>query len=162
MNLRKKLIRLAHAKPELRDHLLPLLKSAEENLRPHQESIYNYLNDGDYYLYPKSGGEMDKGTYDRRSNTVKFHVYFTVENTEGYQQALDNYGNTHSYDKNYTEWANNFDGMTEVSQGSSREVVRAIEDHHLYRSIYEIKLISSIDIDQNLGIGDAHIFVGLK
>ena len=52
--------------------------------------------------------------------------------------------------------------MTEVSQGSSREVVRAIEDHHLYRSIYEIKLISSIDIDQNLGIGDAHIFVGLK
>ena len=48
MNLRKKLIRLAHAKPVLREHILPLLKTAGPNLLKDFRLSQNYAPDSVY------------------------------------------------------------------------------------------------------------------
>ena len=46
MSLRSKLVRLAHVKPELRPHLLPLLKTANETIQVwHRDSprVYRFV-----------------------------------------------------------------------------------------------------------------------
>lgn len=156
MSLRNKIIRLAHAKPELREHLLPLVtKTATSFDDGRHEEIYDQLNEGET-LYPPAGGEMDTGEYDRRSDTFRFTIYFAVESSSYYQQAESEYYSNKS-NRNYSSFANNFANFATVKRGTAREIKRLLEQEYL--DGYEVVKVSHIDIYDDQGYGDCVVYI---
>lgn len=156
-SLRSKVIRLAHAKPELRKHLLPLVTktAARFHDEKHEEIYYSLLN-GDELLYPPAGGEMDDGDYDRRSDSYSFTIYFAVESSSYYQEALNEYKND-KLNRSYSSFRNNFTNFATVKRGTAREVKQLLERNYL--DGYEVVKVDHIDIYDSQGYGDCIVYI---
>ena len=156
MSLRNKIIRLAHSKPELRKHLLPLVtKTAAWFFDGRHEEIYNLLNSGET-LYPPAGGEMDIGDYDRRSDSFRFTIYFAVESTSYYQEAETEYYSNRS-NRNYSSFANNFSNFAKVKRGTKREIKQLLEQDYL--DGYEVVNVTHLSVYDDQGYGDCTVYI---
>lgn len=123
-NLRSKLIRLAHSKPKLRGHLLPLLKSAMEHST--EEELKTYLKDhpnADPKNHtvkktdkPSGGGkpgENAKGGKVKKNDDGSFNVELPKEfDDEMYQatRSRDTKGQEESLNKMYN-WVSKKTGI---------------------------------------------------
>ena len=81
-NLRSKLVRLAHANPELRKDLLPLIRSAMEHSSP--EALKKYLRDHpnadkSKHTVKQDGGKSDKGKSEGGSSNGGFKSKSVLE-----------------------------------------------------------------------------------
>ena len=111
MSLRKKIIRLAHAKPELRKHLLPLVVNSKTAMD--KRTIKQIENDLNYEITLYDGNDIEF----KRSFSKRGEDYLLFES------PLLSYDENHPYVKemesegtgSYSAWTNNYGSRIEIN-----------------------------------------------
>lgn len=125
MSLRSKIIRLAHSKPELRKHLLPLIVNSKTAMD--KRTIKQIERDLNY--------EIGETLYD--GNDIKFKKAFSRRGEDYllFESPLLSYDERHPYVRemesegtgSYSSWANNYGSRIEIDWVADR-ISSAVED----------------------------------
>ena len=152
MSLRSKIIRLAHQKPELREHLLPLVtKTAFYDKRETEEAIKdtikygqpNWNIDGDYRVQWKKGEVI-----------IKSSIQFVIEGDASGVYDESDFGGGQRY---FLVSNNKSRAQKECERHAESTLYTAFEDNDIPLEVDGIK--SSIHFDSELGNGSCSLVI---
>ena len=133
MTLRNKLIRLAHQKPELREHLLPILKEAKGNI-----SVEVWGERTDYT--GKYGGSSSSGNLQPSSELVEYmvDVFWDTDDTDYFVDEARDTMIDKNWDFTEKQFAEALEIFNEQNSGQTgSEKVDIIDVKGRYRTIPE-------------------------